>query len=57
MIDLKGKKPTPKGHPAAPAGTKHTLVTATPDTTCIVYGMQNRAVQGMLDFDYMCNLL
>ncbi|CAJ1374861.1 unnamed protein product [Effrenium voratum] len=54
MIDLKGKKPTPKGHPAAPAGTKHTLVTATPDTTCIVYGMQNRAVQGMLDFDYMC---
>lgn len=35
-------------------GTKHTLVTATPDTTSIVYGMQNRAVQGMLDFDYMC---
>merc|ERR1719253_1319459 len=30
------------------------LVTATPETTSIVYGMQNRAVQGMLDFDYMC---
>ncbi|CAE7899149.1 ACLY, partial [Symbiodinium microadriaticum] len=55
MIDLKGKKPTPKGHPPAPAGTKHTLVTATPETTSIVYGMQNRAVQGMLDFDFMCN--
>jgi len=54
MIDLKGKKPTPKGHPPAPAGTKHTLVTATPETTSIVYGMQNRAVQGMLDFDFMC---
>mmetsp|Transcript_31995 Transcript_31995/g.62981 ORF Transcript_31995/g.62981 Transcript_31995/m.62981 type:complete len:1085 (+) Transcript_31995:61-3315(+) len=34
--------------------TKHTLVTATADTTCIVYGLQNRAVQGMLDFDFMC---
>merc|ERR1719401_3073390 len=33
---------------------EHTLVTATPETTSIVYGMQNRAVQGMLDFDYMC---
>lgn len=26
----------------------------TPDTRCIVYGMQIRAVQGMLDFDYIC---
>ena len=32
MIDLKGAKPVGKGHPPAPAGTKHTLVTATPDT-------------------------
>ena len=23
-------------------------------TRCIVYGMQRRAVQGMLDFDYLC---
>jgi len=23
-------------------------------TRCVVYGLQNRAVQGMLDFDYMC---
>jgi len=38
----------------APPTTQHTLVTATPETTCIVYGLQNRAVQGMLDFDYMC---
>merc|ERR1711972_828593 len=28
--------------------------TATPETTSIVYGMQNLAVQGMLDFDFMC---
>jgi len=34
--------------------TTHTLVTSTPDTTSVVYGMQNQAVQGMLDFDYMC---
>lgn len=25
-----------------------------PSTRCIVYGMQQRAVQGMLDFDYLC---
>lgn len=37
-----------------PAQGKHTLVTSTPETTCIVYGLQNRAVQGMLDFDYLC---
>jgi len=37
-----------------PAQSKHTLVTATPETTAVVYGLQNRAVQGMLDFDYMC---
>ena len=23
-------------------------------TKCVVYGLQNRAVQGMLDFDFMC---
>eukprot|EP00418_Pyrodinium_bahamense_P088114 CAMPEP_0179035810 /NCGR_PEP_ID=MMETSP0796-20121207/13298_1 /TAXON_ID=73915 /ORGANISM="Pyrodinium bahamense, Strain pbaha01" /LENGTH=551 /DNA_ID=CAMNT_0020732085 /DNA_START=74 /DNA_END=1725 /DNA_ORIENTATION=+ len=53
LIDLKGAKPTPPAK-AAPPATKHTLVTATPETTSIVYGMQNRAVQGMLDFDFMC---
>jgi len=26
----------------------------TPQTRCVVYGMQLRAVQGMLDFDFMC---
>merc|ERR1719352_880972 len=52
MIDMKDKKPNTQK--PAPAPTKHTIVTATADTCCIVYGMQNRAVQGMLDFDYMC---
>jgi ATP citrate (pro-S)-lyase len=27
----------------------------TPDTRCVVFGMQTRAVQGMLDFDFMCH--
>merc|ERR1719231_1796844 len=44
----------PAAAAAAPSTTKHTIVTATPETTCIVYGLQNRAVQGMLDFDFMC---
>jgi ATP citrate (pro-S)-lyase len=54
LIELKGPRPTPKGQPKPPADAKHTIVTATPETTSIVYGLQNRAVQGMLDFDYMC---
>jgi len=45
------KKSTQK---SAPPATKHTIVASTPETTAIVYGMQNRAVQGMLDFDFMC---
>eukprot|EP00416_Gambierdiscus_australes_P032817 CAMPEP_0171089866 /NCGR_PEP_ID=MMETSP0766_2-20121228/27375_1 /TAXON_ID=439317 /ORGANISM="Gambierdiscus australes, Strain CAWD 149" /LENGTH=819 /DNA_ID=CAMNT_0011547785 /DNA_START=1 /DNA_END=2460 /DNA_ORIENTATION=- len=52
MIEVK-EKTAPLAKPP-PAATKHTIVTATPETTAIVYGMQNRAVQGMLDFDYMC---
>jgi ATP citrate (pro-S)-lyase len=49
---MKDKKPCTQK--PAPPPTAHTIVTSTADTTCIVYGMQNRAVQGMLDFDYMC---
>merc|ERR1719262_794708 len=52
MIDMKDKKPNTQK--PAPAPTKHTIVTATADTCCIVYGLQNRAVQGILDFDFMC---
>ena len=26
-------------------------------TRCVVYGLQHRAVQGMLDFDFMCGPL
>merc|ERR1719229_1415843 len=52
MIPGAGSKPSTQK--PAPPPTKHTIVTATPETTSIVYGMQNRAVQGMLDFDFMC---
>lgn len=52
LIEVKaGQKASQK---PAPPPTQHTLVTATSETTSIVYGMQNRAVQGMLDFDFMC---
>jgi ATP citrate (pro-S)-lyase len=33
---------------------KHTILDFTPETRCIVYGLQTVAVQGMLDFDFMC---
>merc|ERR1719476_54501 len=52
LVDMKNKKPSTEKK--APPATKHTIVTATPETTSIVYGMQNRAIQGMLDFDFMC---
>lgn len=32
----------------------HKIENFTAMTRCVVYGLQNRAVQGMLDFDYMC---
>jgi ATP citrate (pro-S)-lyase len=32
----------------------HTVENFTALTRCVVYGLQHRAVQGMLDFDYMC---
>merc|ERR1719436_490638 len=51
---IPGAGSKPSTQKKAPPPGKHTLVTATPETTAIVYGMQNRAVQGMLDFDFMC---
>ena len=32
----------------------HKVENFTAKTRCVVYGMQHRAVQGMLDFDHMC---
>jgi ATP citrate (pro-S)-lyase len=32
----------------------HSVENFTAMTRCVVYGLQHRAVQGMLDFDYMC---
>merc|ERR1711972_413782 len=51
-IDVSTKLPSSTKPP--PPATSHTIVTATAETTSPVYGMQNRAVQGMLDFDFMC---
>lgn len=53
LIPTAGTK-RPAASKPKPAPSKHTIVTATPETTSIVYGLQNRAVQGMLDFDFMC---
>ena len=59
--------PAPAGAAAAASGAltpAHAAVSADeaakgntlfhPGTSCIVFGMQLRAVQGMLDFDFMC---
>jgi ATP citrate (pro-S)-lyase len=53
LIPVKKKK-EPSTAPAVVSGLKHAIDAATPETTAIVYGLQNRAVQGMLDFDFMC---
>lgn len=39
---------------AADHETDHKVENFTAKTRCIVYGVQQRAVQGMLDFDFMC---
>jgi len=54
MIPVKNKKEKSSDDKPNGSGEKHNIITATPETTSIVYGMQSRAVQGMLDFDYMC---
>jgi len=53
LIPTAGTKKPSSQKPAPPPST-HTIVTATAETRAIVYGMQMRAVQGMLDFDFMC---
>jgi ATP citrate (pro-S)-lyase len=35
-------------------GHTHAVADLTPDSRAIVYGLQTTAVQGMLDFDFMC---
>lgn len=42
----------PAGSPSSSSSLQHMLFS--PSTRCIVFGMQTRAVQGMLDFDYLC---
>jgi ATP citrate (pro-S)-lyase len=47
----------PDAHPhpeSTPQSSQHRIVNFTEETRCIVYGLQQRAVQGMLDFDFMC---
>jgi len=54
--------PSSSGKATAPAAAAvptegeqgHNVVNFTKETRCIVYGLQQRAVQGMLDFDFMC---
>mmetsp|Transcript_13165 Transcript_13165/g.52747 ORF Transcript_13165/g.52747 Transcript_13165/m.52747 type:complete len:885 (-) Transcript_13165:484-3138(-) len=49
----------PREFSGSPADFKAALTTMstqqfTNETRCLVYGLQQRAVQGMLDFDFMC---
>ena len=46
--------PSPIKSPVA-VSADHAVSDMTPDTRSIVYGLQTGAVQGMLDFDFMCN--
>ena len=47
------KKPEYKAQ-VADHEADHKIENFTAMTRCVVYGMQHRAVQGMLDFDFMC---
>jgi ATP citrate (pro-S)-lyase len=49
------RKPRPSLLPQkADHEADHHIENFTALTRCVVYGLQHRAVQGMLDFDYMC---
>lgn len=51
------RKPLPANQPGvenAVEASGHSVINFTPNTRSIVYGLQHRAVQGMLDFDWMC---
>lgn len=51
----KDRKPAPEfTGQKADHEADHSIENFTAMTRCVVYGLQNRAVQGMLDFDYMC---
>jgi ATP citrate (pro-S)-lyase len=47
-------KPAATAKVAAPVIQDEGIVRMDTKTRCIVYGLQQRAVQGMLDFDYLC---
>lgn len=51
--DEKNKHPTLQPQPTDHEAD-HKVENFTALTRCVVYGLQHRAVQGMLDFDYMC---
>ena len=51
-----GEDTTPPAITATTVTTStHAVSDMTPETRSIVYGLQTGAVQGMLDFDFMCN--
>lgn len=47
--------PPPAVTATAVSTSTHAVSDMTPETRSIVYGLQTGAVQGMLDFDFMCN--
>lgn len=50
-----GKVTVPDQSQQASSKLERTQTLFTEKTQCIVWGMQQRAVQGMLDFDYVCS--
>ena len=52
--DLAAPDAAPAPAPEIAHSAQHRIVTFTPESRCIVYGLQQRAVQGMLDFDFLC---
>ncbi|OWZ02395.1 ATP-citrate synthase, partial [Phytophthora megakarya] len=49
-------QPAAKAIDGKPSSNKDEgIVRVSDNTRCIVYGLLQRTVQGMLDFDYLCN--
>lgn len=54
LTSTESPSPEPPESPYSASSGVDALGNITADTRCIVYGLQTVAVQGMLDFDFMC---
>jgi ATP citrate (pro-S)-lyase len=54
VVEGDAKEPAQDMEGVEVSSSSHEVQDFSNETQCVIYGLQQRAVQGMLDFDYMC---